>query len=499
MFLSNGSVITKTPVSLTTSSYFPYVAPMSSHNWGSVYSGIYEKQVWVYTLVNKLAAAEARLPLVVYKKTKDDGRERIGNHPMSKLLANPNPGLSGYALLEWTSSIENIYGEAFWLKRRDGNGVVIELYPLHPASMTWHGESNSWVFDNGNTVLGGIHPNDIVHFKLFHPTSTTDGLSPLAPLRATLENEYHARQATSSFWQRGARPGMALRHPGNLSDAAQSRLREQMQVMHSGSANTGTTMLLEEGMQAEKFTLTAEEAQYIETRKLNREEVCAAYDVPPPVVHILDHATFSNITEQLRSMYRDTLAPRLKRHEAVIEHDLRAVEWPREKIYAEFLMDEVLRGDFEARQDALAKASHMTLAEKRKIENLPFIEGTDRIFLNTATMPLDAIDQQSAAKIEATRNPPPAIAPPEPEPAEAEPEAEAEPPARPKPGARSVAGRLSWQSGLDDVDPLYLTKGLSDRDAVRVFTAYSEETALSAGTLAGLRQRITQLGEAGQL
>jgi phage portal protein BeeE len=75
------------------------------------------------------------------------------------------------------------------------------------------------------------------------------------------------------------------------------------------------------------MTLTAEEAQYIETRKLNREEVCAAYDVPPPVVHILDRATFSNITEQMRSMYRDTMAPRLNGFEA-IELDLRRAEWP---------------------------------------------------------------------------------------------------------------------------------------------------------------------------
>ena len=63
-------------------------------------------------------------------------------------------------------------------------------------------------------------------------------------------------------------------------------------------------------MTPHKLELTAEEAQYIETRKLNREEVCAAYDVPPPVVHILDRATFSNITEQMRSMYRDTMGGR---------------------------------------------------------------------------------------------------------------------------------------------------------------------------------------------
>jgi hypothetical protein len=161
-------------------------------------------------------------------------------------------------------------------------------------------------------------------------------------------------------------------------------------------------------MHAKPLTLTAEEAQYVETRKLNREEVCAAYDVPPPVVHILDHATFSNITEQMRSMYRDTMAPVLKGLEAVVEKELRSVEWPDDDVYAEFLMDEVLRGDFEARSDAYQKASHMTIAEKRRAENLPFIEGTDRIFLNTATLPLDAIDAAVAAGQPAIPAPAPA-------------------------------------------------------------------------------------------
>jgi HK97 family phage portal protein len=102
-------------------------------------------------------------------------------------------------------------------------------------------------------------------------------------------------------------------------------------------------------MTPQKLSLSAEEAQYIETRKLNREEVCAVYDVPPPVVHILDRATFSNITEQMRSMYRDTMAPRLGLYESVLDTQLRPDFDPRGDLYAEFLMDEVLRGSFEQR------------------------------------------------------------------------------------------------------------------------------------------------------
>src|SRR5206468_4129004 len=160
----------------------------------------------------------------------------------------------------------------------------------------------------------------------------------------------------------------------------------------------GSTVVLEEGMTPNKLSLSAEEAQYIETRKLNREEVCAAYDVPPPVVHILDRATFSNITEQMRSMYRDTMAPRLGLYESVLDAQLRPDFDPRGDLYAEFLMDEVLRGDFEQRAAAyetMTRIGGMTPAEVRRAENLPYLgDVTDQLYVNAATVPLGAIPKR---------------------------------------------------------------------------------------------------------
>ena len=510
MFISNGALVgVKTPLSLTNgTSWFQGMPPLSSGQWPSAYAGIYERQLWVYVVVSKLAKATARLPLPVYERGSMDRRRVADDHPMVRLLQQPNPGQSGHDLMLWTSSMFDIYGDAFWLKRRAG-GRVVGLYPLHPASMSWDDREGAWTFDNGKRRIDGITDVNLVHFKAFHPSSSVYGLSPLEPLRATLENEWHARNATSSFWQRGARPGLFLKHPSNISEAAQRRLRAQVDAQHSGSGATGSTMLLEEGMEPHVATLTAEEAQYIETRKLNREEVCAAYDVPPPVVHILDRATFSNITEQMRSMYRDTMGSRLPAFEAAIDVDLRQAEFSGEDIYAEFLMDEVLRGDFETRQDALGKATHMTIAEKRRVENLPFIEGTDRIFLNTATMPLDAIDQQAAAnqdtvartiqqiylgvgkvitteearrivnqaggKLDAAT--PPTLL-------------EAGPSANDIAieDIRTVMGRLGWQKSLDEVDPAALVanlKGSSDA----VLKALAQEIA-DGGDVTSLRARI---------
>lgn len=475
MFISAGNLVTKTPLDLTRgSSWFPSMPPMSG-SWPSAYSGIYSRHLWVYTVITKLARAAARLPLPVYERD-EMNRPRRDDHPLARLLARPNPAMSGFDLWLWTSSTFDIYGDTFWLKQRRG-GEVVALYPLHPTAMTYDEQDGRWSFDNGKRKIERIAERDLIIFRHFHPDSLTRGLSPLEPLRATLENEWSARVATSSFWRNGARPGTALVHPGNLSAEAAERVKAQYDAIAAGAGRTGGTVVLEEGMEPKPLTLTAEEAQYIETRKLNREEVCAAYDVPPPVVHILDRATFSNITEQMRSMYRDTMAPRLKAFESVIETSLRVAEWPDDDVYAEFLMDEVLRGDFETRQDALAKATHMTIAEKRKVENLPFIEGTDRIFLNTATLPLDAIDAQADALRAATGAPAPAT------------EGDELAPVIPISVARSVLGRLAWQRSLDQVDAEALTDGLDVRDRNAVRKALALEVA-EGGTVAGLRRRL---------
>lgn len=475
MFVSNGSMVTtKTPVSLTSSSWFPSM-PSTSGGWPSAYSGIYSRQLWVYVVVSKRALATARLPLHVYKRD-EKNRPRADEHPMAQLLARPNPGMTPFELWEWTSSTFDVYGETFWFKRRDRRAPAgLWLYPFHPSAMTYDDDRGSWTFNNGKRKVEDIAEADLVHFRGFNPNSMTRGMSPLEPLRATLENEWSARTATSSFWKRGARPGTYLVHKANLSEPAQARLKAQIDSISAGADKTGVTVVLEEGMEPKPMMLTAEEAQYIETRKLNREEVCAAYHMPPPAVQILDRATFSNITEQFRSVYRDTMAPHLGRFEGTVERDLRRAEFPSDDVYGEFLMDEVLRGDFETRQAALNQASHMTIAEKRKIENLPFIDGTDRIFLNTATMPLDAIDAQAAAIAASTQT------------AE-DPLAEVIPLAV----ARSVMGRLSWQQNLDDVDPKHLIADLDEKATGLVLNALAIERA-GAGDVTTLRERIRSL------
>lgn len=502
MFISNGSIVTtKVSDTITPFSLTGPIPGRSSGKWPSAYSGIYQRQLWPYVVVNKLARATARLPFPVYERG-EKGRTKRPDHPMAQLLQNPNQAMSGYQLWLWTSSMRDIFGEAVWFKQRTG-GRVAGLYPLHPSAMSV-GDSGAWSFDNGKFRMTDIDDTDLVWFNHFNPESMTRGLSPLEPLRSTLENEWSARTATSSFWQRGARPGTALVHPKTLSQPAQDRLKAQMDSISAGADKTGVTVVLEEGMEPKTLQLTAEEAQYIETRKLNREEVCAAYDVPPPVVHILDRATFSNISEQLRSMYRDTMGGILPGFEAVVDLEIRQAEFPNDDIYAEFLMDEVLRGDFETRQAALKNADHMTIAEKRAVENLPFVEGTDRIFLNAAVQPMTApqnddapaappfaqvglpalIDSEVISRDEARELL--GISGEAPEPT-ALPAAEV-----PVSAIRAAMGRLSWQQALPDVVAKDVVEGLDPSDGAAIGAVITSKQS-TGGTVAELRAQIRAL------
>lgn len=455
--------------------------------WAS-YSALYRSQIWVRVLVDKRALLLARLPLKVYRRDELD-RPEVPDHPYAKLLAYPNERQSRYAFWLWMQSMFDIYGEAFAGKVRDAGGRPTQLIPMHPTAMKEREESNGrvlWDFDNGKVSITGIPDEDLFHPRNFNPDSFTRGLSKLESLRATLENEDAALRSQSSFWRNGARPGVVLTHPSLISQKAADRLKLSWEAVTAGADNFGRTVVLEEGMKPEIMSLSAEEAQYIEARKLNREEVIAAYDMPPPVVHVLDHATFSNIVEQMRSVYRDTIEPITAHYQSDLETQLRGSrrrggDEPDfgDDVYAEFLLDGVLRGDFEDRAEAYQKAINsgwQSPAEVRKLENLPFIEGSDQLFINSTMVPINVAAAAHPDTPEA-----PASAPP------AEPETEGLDPR----AVRSVMGRLSRAASLEDIDPKALVAGLNG-DSRQVLMEFDSAVA-SGEDVAEFRQRIRGL------
>lgn len=481
MLQSGGEVVlSDTTPTFARTNYYPNTGLNLTALFAS-YAQIYRYQLWVFVVVAKRARATARLPLKVYQRIAK-GRENASDTPYGRLMARPNHRMDPFFFWMWTSSTFDVYGEAIWLKIRDRRGIPVELWPVHPSLIQIHRVPNeqTGVLETWYAYLGGmasttpvllIPEADVVHFKSYNPDTTMRGMSPLEPLRQTIVNEDAARRASSAFWANGARPSVVLSMPGSLRNAdTAKRLKADWENLHRGVDNFGKTAVLEEGLTPHVLSLSAEEAQYESSRKLNREEVCACYDMPPPAVHILDRATFSNITAQFRSVYRDTMAPHLGGFEATMHHAL-APDFGADDLYAEFLMDEVLRGDFEARMASYKDSvgfGIMKPGEARALENMPDAGlDADRLFINSTLIPIDATSSRTSPSTPASDVPLKRLA------------------------ATDVAklmGRLSRVRSLDDLDLHAFTAGLN---------GHTRSVALAvagAGTVEELRTQIKALG-----
>ncbi|HJQ00088.1 MAG TPA: phage portal protein [Jatrophihabitans sp.] len=331
----------------------------------AAYGEIYRRQPWIFALINKLARSTSRLPFMAWDKS-GDARLLDQSSPYARLWMRPCPSMDVFRFWRWTVSTFEIYGETFWLKVRNPiTKAIIGFYPMHPSRTAVHrlknevtGEWEIWyVFTLGVASAGmlAVRDTEVVPFLTFNPDDTMRGLSQLEPLNSTLINEDASRRAQLSAWTKGARPALMISTDKALSDRAYTRLESKIGKVHGGPDNAGGTLLLEEGAKPIPIQFTPVEMDYINQRKLDREEACGVIDVPPPVVHILDRATFSNITEQMRSLYRDTMTPRLAEYESVIEFYVRPEFALMGEAEARFALDEVLRGDFEKRAVAVGQ------------------------------------------------------------------------------------------------------------------------------------------------
>ena len=370
-------------------------------NTFALYGEMYRSQPWLATVVDKVAASTARLSYNAWDVS-GPNKSLDTSSPFARLMQRPCPVMHKFGFWRWTSSTYEVYGEAFWAKiRRDGKGTrspVLGLLPMHPSRTIIERDKDTgrdtYKFSLGVASAGilELDQDDVVPFLRYNPDNIMRGLSRIEPLRSTLYNEDASRRAIESWWKRGARPSLMISAPDSLSDKAYDRLQAKVGKVHGGADQMGGTLVLEEGAKPIPVQLSAEEMQYIQSRTLNREEVCGVYDMPPPAIHILDRATFSNITEQSRMLYRDTMAPRLEDFESVIQHHLIEPDFGSLQVEGRFALDEVLRGDFETRATAVANLVQngiMKPSEGRPMFDLDDAgEVADRLYANSAIQEL---------------------------------------------------------------------------------------------------------------
>ena len=355
----------------------------------------------VYSCVRILSEAIAGLPLHLYRYTPDGSKVKAVDHPLYLLLHDePNPEMSSFVFRETLMTHLLLWGNAYAQIIRNGKGEVVALYPLMPNRMSVdrdkHGQlyytytraSDETPTMNGMTVL--LPPSDVLHI----PGLGFDGLvgySPIAMAKNAIGLAIATEEYGAKFFANGAAPSGVLEHPGTIKDP--SRVREAWMSQFGGSANSGKVAVLEEGMKYTPISISPEQAQFLETRKFQINEIARIFRIPPHMVGDLEKSSFSNIEQQSLEFVKYTLDPWVIRWEQSIQ---RALLRPEEKkrYFAKFNVEGLLRGDYQSRMNGYAVARQngwMSANDIRELENLdriPAEAGGDLYLVNGNMLPM---------------------------------------------------------------------------------------------------------------
>lgn len=342
----------------------------------------------VYACVRILAESVAGLPLHVYERTANGSKSTKPSHPLYRLLHDePNREMTSFVFRETLMSHLLLWGNAYAQIIRDGRGVPIALYPLLPDRMAVdRNESGELVYtyqsDKGQVKL---RRENILHI----PGLGFDGLIGYSPI-AMAKNAVGLALATedygATFFANGANPGGVLEHPGVIKPEQADRLRESWQSQFGG-ANAHKVAVLEEGLKFHQMSIPPEQAQFLETRKFQINEIARIFRVPPHMVGDLEKSSFSNIEQQSLEFVKYTLDPWVVRWEQSLQQ---ALILPSEKatIFIKFNLDGLLRGDYQSRMQGYSTGiqnGFMSVNDVRGLEDMNLLtaeEGGDLHFVN---------------------------------------------------------------------------------------------------------------------
>ena len=370
----------------------------------------------VYSCVRILAEAIAGLPLHVYRYNSDGGKEKAIDHSLYLILHDePNPEMSSFVFRETLMTHLLLWGNAYAQIIRNSKGEVVALYPLMPNKMSVDRDENGQLYyqylrsidevgGKNETVI--LKPTDVLHI----PGLGFDGLvgySPIAMAKNAIGLAIATEEYGAKFFANGAAPSGVLEHPGTIKDP--QRVREAWQSQFGGSSNSGKIAVLEEGMKYTPISISPEQAQFLETRKFQINEIARIFRVPPHMVGDLEKSSFSNIEQQSLEFVKYTLDPWVIRWEQSIQRALLTTEEKR-TFFVKFNVEGLLRGDYQSRMNGYATARQngwMSANDIRELENLDRIspeDGGDLYLINGNMLPLGRAgafaDKQTSEKEE---------------------------------------------------------------------------------------------------
>jgi len=345
----------------------------------------------VFGCLRVLAETFASASIFEYKKNKNnDDREKTNDTGWLDILKNsPNSDMSGFNFREMAMYQINTGGNFYAYKTPGQYGGVVGLNPLD-----W---KNVEIARDPSTLkltykTGGTNPQIYTRDNLFHvPGPSVNGINGMSPIEyaaQAIRLGMQYEQFGIQFYKNGAIPSGVFQQPTFLKDEAWKRLKEDLRKNYQGLLNAGTPLLLEDGLQFKELTMKLADAQLLECKKFQIEDICRIYRVPLHLVQNLDRATNNNIEQQSLEFVMYTMLPHFKRWEECINHQLLTKKQRDAGYYFEFNVSSLLRGDSKSMADAFAVGRQwgwLSVNDIRRMLNMNNVTGGD-IYLTPLNM-----------------------------------------------------------------------------------------------------------------
>jgi len=382
--------------------FAPKTGLQLAHNFAT-YGVMYSVQPHVFSVIEKIANLVARLGVSVWDVRNEKGDKKDFSSPYAKLMKKPCFTVDTFHFYHWIVTTFEIYGEAYLVKNRNQDGKIVSFIPMHPT-MTQVRRHQNGVLHYQFMGLPNLWlpESEVVPFRSYNPHNTMRGMSRLEPLRLTLMNEDQARRATSNWWENMGRPSFVLSTPKKLGVQGRANLKAGVKASSGGTENAGGVLVLEDDVTATKMQLDAEEMQYIQTRKLNRGEVCMVYDINPEHIQIIDQLTSRPQAGNSGEVYKTSIDFRLKAIQSVFDFHV-ASEFNGDREFR-FNVSQQLRGDIETLAPAAVQLVQSAIAKPAEVrEWFDFDDaGTlaNELYANQALQPLGALSESAKASVD---------------------------------------------------------------------------------------------------
>jgi HK97 family phage portal protein len=358
----------------------------------------------VYACVRILSETMASLPIVLYRKRPDGGKDRVTDHWLHPLLCRrPNRYQNPF---EWREMLQGhlaLRGNAYNQIITNPRGEIVELVPIHPdrvrIELLRSGEFRYRVTDRfGDESI--LPRGDVWHLRGLSSDGLM-GMSPIELARESLGMALAAQEYGARFFANDAKPtGGWIEFPGSFKDAEAKKIfRESYQAAQSGT-NRGKVLVLENGMKFHEVGVTNKDAQFLELRKFQITDIARIFRVPPHMIADLDRATFSNIEQQSLEFVMHTMTPWAERWEASVGSELLL---DGDDLEVEFDFANLMRGDAASRSayyQSGIQNGWLTRNEARVSENLNPLDGLDE-----PLRPLNMVEEGDAEEVEPETNP----------------------------------------------------------------------------------------------